>query len=431
MRLITNKVWYMVIPGLLLGIYIGMTSFLMCLLCILLLLFYTNRHTAGFYLLLYGGLLAGYTRATFPGIPIYGVMIEFVGLLLLSNGLEYIQRARRNIISLLLVFAVFFFFYLNASQYSSYANSKISNIVMHGSFAFIAYYVFDRSRNISIETLVQLLLVSTIGMISYTCARYGFSVGNILDFDWYRSQSVIWQQVNQDETMLADYQQVGMYAAFSVSLFLAQRDFSYLKAVFYAIVSIQLILTSGCRQALLAVIMVMFFRLFYFNTVRNFFQKILLIALSFFFIYVVYMLLASSEIEVLNKTLQSGDEGRYYIYISAWNLFLENLWLGVGLGGFPLYVDAPWPHNMVLEILCECGLIGFILLASICIVFVVCNKVSLKHSTVSEVYYFMFFIAMIVRVMVSADLMISIELLSALFAVSLTKYKLSPSTNLK
>jgi hypothetical protein len=63
---------------------------------------------------------------------------------------------------------------------------------------------------------------------------------------------------------------------------------------------------------------------------------------------------------------------RWQLWKSAWAIFLDHPWTGVGLHNFVLayhqYLPAsaelvdprttPWPHNLILEIAAECGLIG-------------------------------------------------------------------------
>jgi O-antigen ligase len=55
------------------------------------------------------------------------------------------------------------------------------------------------------------------------------------------------------------------------------------------------------------------------------------------------------------------SNGRTELWAQAWSLFAENPWLGIGTGGFaavsPLEV---YPHNLVLEVAAEFGLLGLV-----------------------------------------------------------------------
>lgn len=52
---------------------------------------------------------------------------------------------------------------------------------------------------------------------------------------------------------------------------------------------------------------------------------------------------------------------RFVLYIQALQLFLENPILGVGLGGFAEPGTRTYPHNLVLELAAETGLVGLLL----------------------------------------------------------------------
>ena len=59
-------------------------------------------------------------------------------------------------------------------------------------------------------------------------------------------------------------------------------------------------------------------------------------------------------------------------YKLSWQMFTENLWIGGGIGSFNGYNNIEWtllqkyPHNIILEILCELGLVGLILFLWLC-----------------------------------------------------------------
>ncbi len=61
------------------------------------------------------------------------------------------------------------------------------------------------------------------------------------------------------------------------------------------------------------------------------------------------------------------EENRPKIMYAAWKLFEEYPVFGAGLGYYAIFVKMDtdgmgrWPHNLILEILCELGLVGFLL----------------------------------------------------------------------
>jgi O-antigen ligase len=72
----------------------------------------------------------------------------------------------------------------------------------------------------------------------------------------------------------------------------------------------------------------------------------------------------------LDNVVSTGGTGRIAIYRSAIDLWLSNPVFGIGLGNFNYYTDNSFhyqpsvPHNVYLEILCETGIIGFLLWAA-------------------------------------------------------------------
>lgn len=67
-------------------------------------------------------------------------------------------------------------------------------------------------------------------------------------------------------------------------------------------------------------------------------------------------------------TFDGESETRYFHYLIAWKMFLDNPLFGQGFGGFGVNIGVPayYPHNVLLDILCEFGLAG--LAACSCII---------------------------------------------------------------
>lgn len=72
----------------------------------------------------------------------------------------------------------------------------------------------------------------------------------------------------------------------------------------------------------------------------------------------------------VSEATESGGAGRIFIWAAAWNLFLNNMWTGVGVGNFGEYMfsfaDSEYAeftaaHNMYLDLITELGLFGGVL----------------------------------------------------------------------
>ena len=85
-----------VIPILIIGLSLGYTSFLLSLVALLPLLFLVDRHSVGFFLLLYGGPLGGVIREMYPSVPIYGLILQVIGIFLMWDlVIDLIQKNAR------------------------------------------------------------------------------------------------------------------------------------------------------------------------------------------------------------------------------------------------------------------------------------------------------------------------------------------------
>jgi len=398
------------------GLYLGLTSPIICLLAIFSLLFITSKNTAGFFLVMYGGVLGGTVRSLYPYIPVYGLLLNLFGLYLMKDVLKgNLVYNKKSIGYLFVTFGVFLIYYLLGPR-SDYSTTKIINLVQNGIMFFLAYFVLDKSENIKIKDLSVLLMIISVYLISYAMENYGLRPSSFFDFNWFR-QGLINYKWSTNEELLVDYQEVGMDATYAVALIYSLKKLpkgTYL----YVAVALYLTLVAGARQSLAAFVAIIFFRHAFFSEVKSG-KRIMVYLFMVILLYVVYMLLKTSNISAVSNTLDGGDEARPLIWLTAINIFLENPFLGVGLGGYehnPL--GDKWPHNFFLEILSELGICGLICLTLLVVTYIRSQRISIRHFTRTEMFYFLSLISLIVRLMVSGDFTTSIALFSAIYANS-------------
>ncbi len=77
------------------------------------------------------------------------------------------------------------------------------------------------------------------------------------------------------------------------------------------------------------------------------------------------------ELHSSQHTGVDSIEGRWFFQVLAWEQFLENPWMGIGLGGFKTVSADYFPlfggrdaHNTYMQVLCEQGLLGISVLAA-------------------------------------------------------------------
>jgi O-antigen ligase len=75
---------------------------------------------------------------------------------------------------------------------------------------------------------------------------------------------------------------------------------------------------------------------------------------------------------VIKRVIEEGDDSsRLFIFRAAYDMWLEHPVRGAGLAAFRASGIAAYPHNLFLESLCEGGIIGFLLLISTFLLFLV------------------------------------------------------------
>lgn len=425
---IIKKAYYFIIPILVIGISLGFTSFPLTLLALLPLIFLSDRHAVGVFFLMYGGPLGGVIRAMYPSIPIYGLLLQLVGVLLMWDMvLELLRKNSRAIWGMLLVLIIFGFFYVIGPR-DEFAQNKYATMVIHGLVMVLGYYAFCQSKRINAESLTLILMVAAICMFAFCISKYNFTTGGLLDYNWFRAQSM--QHVGKwatGEHMLVGYQHIGMLVLFGSAIYLSQVNLTRGLAIFYTLCAFQLIMVSGCRQAILGILVIVAFRLAVFRERyignRHFIRNLLLSGIGLVMAFgVIFIAMTGSTSDAVQRTLAEGDEGRQMLFLEAVAIFQGNPLTGAGIGGFNAITDDSWPHNFFLELLSETGLVGTLSLLVVVIYALYKRKAGLMYVTSTGLFYFLFLMSLFVRVLVSSDFTESIELFSAIFAISASKH---------
>lgn len=409
-----DNLFYIIIPLLILGVPFGYSSFLVCLFALILRLVTCNKSTAGIALMMYAGSIGGIIRFAYPALPIYGVILTFLGFLMLfDNFRELFSKNSKGLLYMVLVFLVLFVSYEMSDQGEA-ATQKWTRMISGGITGVLCYYAFINDSKIVAEKLTQSLMLMCLVMIGFWTTAFGVKPGGLLDFDWLRASSELVHRTF-DFTPIG-YHHIGMCAAFAGAIFFSQTQFSKKSILYYGTLCLLLIMMSGARQFILAYFVCILLRLVFFrDDTHNVGKKILLVIVGYGFVQLVLFVLSTYGPDSMASAINEGDSsGRDAIFEAAWNLFLQHPIFGSGLGGFDKATGLEYPHNMILEILCECGLFGLISLFLITFTYFAKNKVSLLIKTNSNLYFFLVLAALFVRVMISVDLTQSIEIFSAI-----------------
>jgi|GEM_PF-4968693 len=168
---------------------------------------------------------------------------------------------------------------------------------------------------------------------------------------------------------------LGMFALINLILFIDMENlyFSTFFLVCFIITLFSMLLIGG-RAGFVSLIFCSFcMAYFMFNNIKG--KKICLLALTGFIISV----LVIKNLSVLSNTItivrlldvmsfETDNSYRIFLFSSAIDLFSETwktIIFGAGMNTFPEYIKSystgMYPHNIILEILAEIGLLGFLL----------------------------------------------------------------------
>ncbi len=422
-----------VIAIMLVAISINMLPFWAVLAALVIRLIYADTHTVGVFLLMFGGILGSTIRFEMPFLPIYGLILNFLGLWMVKDTFKHFKYESASIQMMAIVLIYFFMAYILSPNINDIrATTKICGIIMNGVMMFFAYYTIIHSHEIKNETLTQCLFLASILFLVHNMNLLGIKPNNFFDYEWHRKGSELLLGLQNDDLFLkfVNYQVVGMNALFGISIYLAKLENTKSKVIIYSLIALQLVLTSGARQAIFGTIIIIFLYLTIFNS-RNLQEsgnngKIVYLLIGAAAFYLLLQVLPMLGVGYISETLDSGDKGREMLITMGWDLFLKNPLLGSGIGGFNhAYPGMLYPHNLFIELLCECGIVGVAFLVAILVTHFRCQRLNTLFLTENKTFIFLIVAALGIRVMVSDDLTASIGLFSAFFACTL----IEPASN--
>lgn len=422
-----------VIAVMLVAISIDVLPFWAVLAALVIRLIYADTHSVGVFLLMFGGVLGSTIRFEMPFLPIYGLILNFFGLWLVRDTFKHFKYESASIQMMAIVLVYFFMAYILSPNVNDIrATAKISGIIMNGAMMFVAYYTIIHSDKINNETLTQCLFMTSILFLVHNMNLLGIEPNNFFDYEWHRNGSGLLLGLQNDDLFLkfVNYQTVGMNTLFGISIYLAKAENTKSKVIIYSLMALQLVLTSGARQAIFGTIIIILLYLTIFNS-RNLQQsgsnrKILYLLIGAAAFYLLLQVLPMLGVGYISETLDSGDKGREMLIAMGWDIFLKNPLLGSGVGGFNhAYPGMLYPHNFFIEVLCECGVVGVAFLVAMIVAHFRCQRLNVLFLTENKTFIFLIVSALGMRVMVSDDLTASIGLFSAVFACTLTE----PATN--
>ena len=418
-RWITYGIWLMIIliyipiPAVL-GTLITFTLFILSL-------YSMNNETRGFALMCFSAPVLGALFFVLH-IPLTAFFLcLFLGLVFLRTYIKSSLNINEEFIYFGLLVIIFLIAYLYGPQHS-YSNTKLIYIISIGFCSIIYWNVYCQSPKIQSLALAQFLCLISLLFVYIAFDFYRFKhPAHIFDLDFFRGS---FSFIKKSTDMVLTYHSVGIPAMMGIALIISSLELSKLRkrnVVTLLLPLIILLLIAQARQAIFGTFIILFIRLIIDTRIsidKKIWFSLILAATSLFII----INLKSEAIEgSMNATTFSQSLNRDYN--NAFKILETDFILGKGLGGFSTNGARAYPHNLFLELLCELGMVGTLLIVMIVFVPLVVKTDRFRLLTISNFYALPLIIAIFIRSMMSSDLIDSITLITAIIVISKNQTK--------
>ncbi|MDX9746415.1 MAG: O-antigen ligase family protein [Syntrophales bacterium] len=399
-------------------------------------------------LFMYGMYIAGFVTIVY-GLPGWGGKIV---LALVAPIYFYLNRKKdinpsylTGLTYLFFIILVFYVFYLLGPQ-NEFCQGKYVSIITTLILSYLSFIVLIDSKSLNYDQLGQLFIVSSLFCFVFAVKYIYGSFGGIA-YGLGSLRSTATELKGYTDVRLS-YQFLGPITSIGVAAYLQSVD--NIKSLVHRLplifCGIAIILISGGRQNI--VMLLVGLMMLYYCNIRgvnkerhaHYSLRFLIIILIFSIPFFIVQSYQATEIPFLRQVFeaQSFTEAinRAGNFESAFILIKENLFFGTGLGGYyvigsagPASIPgAAYPHNIFLELLCETGVVGTLVLLFPIFIYWRKGKLPLNlKSARSGLFLLPFFSILFVRYSISAGLSSSVELFAFIAAyVSVKHYAQQP-----
>lgn len=401
-----------------LAYFFGYASYVLWLFVLLLFQFTLSREEVGVFLLLAGSGICGRMFASQSFNIIFTSGTLAIGLLLLlPNILDIIKRQHRSYFYLVLLLSFFFIEYCFGPQ-SPYAREKMAKLFVRSLLWMTCFLVYVNSGNISNRSLAVSFLLLAIFYLSQSFVLYDIHPTSLKNLSFFREQAEILGR-NDLGTMVVNSHTLGYLAIFPMALWFSDNKVSLRNkdTLILFLLSLLIVVFSGTRQVLVSFIILLILRILIDSKTKRLssLMLILLILISTNFILNNFGVDYFSTI-VEGENASSKLHRDIYTPISIMQI---NPWFGVGFGAYPDYANIDYPHNIILELLCETGIVGTLVFFLIIggFVFLNRNRKYFRMTTAHNSYFFLIFLLFFFRSFISGDMSDSMSGICALLAI--------------
>ena len=397
--------------------FMGMATLTLWLVLLLVFLFTCQREEVGIFFLLAGSAICGRMFASPSLNTIITAAMLGVGILLLVPNIRHVMmKDYRSYFYLLLLLVFFFAEYCMGSQ-SSYAKDKMLKLFIRSLIWLTCFLVHVNSKKVSNGNMAIMFLLLAMFYMSQSSVLYDVHPSSFTDFTFFREKA---EMVGRNDfgTMVVNSHTLGYLGLFPLVLWFSDRNASLRtkESLSILIISSLFVMFSGTRQVLVSLVILMIVRILI-DSKRRRLTSILLILLI---LVSVNFVLNNFGLDYFSTMVEAEDASiRLHRDISTPIAVMKiNPWFGVGFGDYPDYANNDYPHNIILELLCEMGVLGLAVFAFIIFLFIFFNpnKRYFRYSTIHGSYFFLTFLLFLFRSLISGDLADSMSGICALLA---------------
>lgn len=401
--------------------YIGIINMYLWVFVLVLWLTRCNSKEAGFFLLIVGsGLFGRFIPSPFLNI-LFTVLLISIGIILLRKEILFALKNHSHSLLFLLLLLSFFFIEYYIGPRNDYAHEKIMKASVRLILWTISFLIFVDSTKISSKHIGLAFLILAVFYLSLCGQLYGIRPSSIFDTNFFRDYTMLMGR-DENQVHVANYHTLAYLSLAGTVFYTLQKGF-YTKeikknTILLFVISFWIIAISGARQGMFVFGISMVLRYLVTRKRMFSFANIASILMFVLFFITIVSLLGSSYYEA---ALDSEGDARSRLNRDTLTPFvvmaIDPIW-GVGFGGYPEYANKDYPHNFFLEMICEYGFFGFLILCILFVCYFISNKNKsyLKYMTVNNSYLFVLFLLFFSRAQISGDITASVSFMAILLA---------------
>lgn len=410
-----NAYLLFLIPILILGVLFQIIKFpIIGALIILSFIFLCNNHEKGVVSALVFCKFFG-TFGPIFGIHLPGTVIALVLIVAFLNKDLFLVLHRlksKPVFFICAIYFIFFVYYLLTAE-TKHSIVKLNVMTIDLVVDTLAFIILMTFEDIRMSRLAIPFLLFSLIQLAYVVNMSGRGPSGILDFSFFRDSCTV---LMRNGVSVLSYHNMGI-ASFVGSAFMISQKKKISTAFDYVflISSFWLILLSGARQTIFGFILLIFIWMVF----RTGKLKLSTVFLSAGVIVCLYLMLIMLDVPIFQQSQGNGahfgsDLNRNYDY--PLEIISANFLGGIGFGNYynPKTHEG-YPHNIILEIMCEFGFIGMIFVLLVVFAFLRSHHFFLRNELPSGGICLMLWLPYLVRSMISGDLSENICLFISMF----------------